>query len=226
MNYRQNRQIFEALYLEARALGIFPLDDPLDGIEHDVRRTRSLHTRMTEQPVLETKRLRLRPVKVSDAGAIQEAASAWEIADTMISLPHPYPDGEAERFIARQRAERSEGRAATFTIEQASDDIFCGIVEVRDIDREHAQAELSFWLAVPAWGQGYMSEVVQAVLRYGFDDLGLNRLYAYHMTRNPASGRVLEKNGFAQEGVLRQRVRKWGRFEDVALWAILAENWR
>lgn len=70
-----------------------------------------------------------------------------------------------------------------------------------------------------------MSEVVQAVLRYGFEDLGLNRLYAYHMTRNPASGRVLEKNGFQQEGVLRQRVRKWGVFEDVALWAVLADDW-
>jgi len=60
---------------------------------------------------------------------------------------------------------------------------------------------------------------------YGFEVLGLNRLYAYHMTRNPASRRVLEKNGFRKEGVLRQRVRKWGKFEDVALWAFLREDW-
>ena len=46
------------------------------------------------------------------------------------------------------------------------------------------------------------------------------------MTRNPASGRVLERNGFHREGVLRQRVRKWGRYEDVALWALLREDWR
>ena len=71
-----------------------------------------------------------------------------------------------------------------------------------------------------------MSEVVQAVVRYGFEGLGLNRLYAYHMLRNPVSGRVLEKNGFKQEGLLRQRVRKWGQFEDVALWAILRQEWQ
>jgi len=71
-----------------------------------------------------------------------------------------------------------------------------------------------------------MSEALQAAVRYGFEGLGLNRLYAYHMVRNPASGRVLEKNGFVQEGLLRQRVRKWGRFEDVALWAILRREWR
>ena len=71
-----------------------------------------------------------------------------------------------------------------------------------------------------------MSEVVREVLQYGFEGLGLNRLYAYHTLRNRASGRVLEKNGFKQEGLLRQRMRKWGEFEDVALWAILRREWR
>ncbi len=179
---------------------------------------------MIDQFVLETPRLRLRPLELSDASAIQKAAGAREIADTMISLPHPYPAGEAERYIIRQQYEREAGRSATFTIEQKADGWFCGLVELRDIDREHLQAELSFWLAVDAWGQGYMSEAIHAVVRYGFANLGLNRLYAHHMLRNPACGRVLEKNGFKQEGLLRQRVRKWGQFEDVSLWAILRKD--
>jgi len=179
---------------------------------------------MIEQPVLDTPRLRLRPLERADASAIQKAAGVREIADTMISLPHPYPIVEAERYVAQQRAEQNAGRAVTFTIEQKVEGWFCGLVEVRDIDQEHSQGELSFWLAVDAWGQGYMSEVVQAVVQYGLEGLGLNRLYAYHMLRNPASGRVLEKNGFKQEGLLRQRVRKWGQFEDVALWAILRQE--
>lgn len=182
---------------------------------------------MINQPVLETPRLRLRPLELFDTAAIQKAAGVRQIADTMISLPHPYPAGEAERYVARQQAEREKGRSATFTIAHRQEGgRFCGLVEVRDIDREHSQAELSFWLAVEAWGQGYMSEVVQPVAQYGFEELGLNRLYAYHMLRNPASGRVLEKNGFKQEGLLRQRVRKWGQFEDVLLWAILRQGWQ
>jgi [ribosomal protein S5]-alanine N-acetyltransferase len=75
------------------------------------------------------------------------------------------------------------------------------------------------------WGQGYMSEALQPILRCGFEDLDLNRLYAYHMTRNLGSGKVLQKNGFVQEGLLRQRVQKWGVFEDVKLWAILRKDW-
>jgi [ribosomal protein S5]-alanine N-acetyltransferase len=181
---------------------------------------------MIEQCVLEIRRLRLRPLELSDTSAIQKAACAREIADTMISLPHPYPAGEAERYVAQKESEREAGRSVTFTIEQKVEGWFCGLVEVRDIDREHLQGELSFWLAVEAWGRGYMSEVVKAVVRYGFEGLGLNRLYAYHMLRNPASGRVLEKSGFKQEGLLRQRVRKWEQFEDVVLWAILRKEWQ
>ena len=181
---------------------------------------------MINQPFLETPRLRLRPLESSDAPAIQQEASVREIADTMISLPHPYPVGEAEQYIARQQAEREDGRSVTFAIEQKVKGELIGLVEVRNINRLHSQAELSFWLIVEAWGQGHMSEVVQVIVQYGLEALGLNRLYAYHMLRNPASGCVLEKNGFKQEGVLRQRVRKWGKFEDVALWAILRQEWQ
>ena len=181
---------------------------------------------MTKQPVLETARLRLRPLQDTDRSAIQQAAAARAIADTMISIPHPYPADEAKRYIARKQAERNTGRTFAFVIAEKKEGTFCGIVEVRDIDREHSVGELSFWLAVDVWGRGYMSEVVKAVVRYGFEGLQLNRLYAYHMLRNQASGRVLERNGFKQEGLLRQCVQKWGQFEDVALCAILRQEWR
>lgn len=181
---------------------------------------------MIEQTVLTTRHLRLRPLRITDSSAIQIAASSRKIADTMITIPHPYPPGEAEKYIVRQQAEQKTGRSVTFVIEQMEDGWFFGLVEVRDINREHSQGELSFWLTVEAWGRGYMSDVVGVVVQYGFEDLDLNRLFAYHMTRNPASGRVLEKNGFKQEGLLRQCVRKWGQFEDVALMAILRQEWQ
>jgi hypothetical protein len=57
---------------------------------------------MLSQPQLETKRLSLRPLTFADASWIQKVASVRQIADTMISIPHPYPDGEAERYISKQ----------------------------------------------------------------------------------------------------------------------------
>jgi len=179
---------------------------------------------MIAPAILDTRRLQLRPLKISDALDIQKAAGKREIADTMISLPHPYTVGRAEEYVARMQNEREAGLSFAFIIEKKSNNEFCGLIEVRDIEQEHSQGELSFWLALEAWGHGYMSEVVQAIVQYGFEVLHLNRLYAHHMLRNPATGRVLEKNGFRQEGLLRQRVQKWGQYEDVALWAILRQD--
>jgi [ribosomal protein S5]-alanine N-acetyltransferase len=176
--------------------------------------------------VLETNRLILRPLTQADVPSIQRFASVREIADTMISIPHPYPEGEAERYVAKRLAEVEQGHSIAFAIERKSEHDLCGVIEIRDIEREHSQAELSFWLAVKAWGQGYMSEALKPMLNVGFEHLDLNRLYAYHMVRNPGSGKVLQKNGFTQEGILRQRIYKWGVFEDVKLWAILRQDWQ
>ena len=79
-------------------------------------------------------------------------------------------------------------------------------------------------LGKPFWGCGYASEAGSAAVRFGFESLGLNRIYAFHMARNLASGKVLQKLGMQPEGVLRQRVRKWGRFEDVMAYAVLRSD--
>jgi [ribosomal protein S5]-alanine N-acetyltransferase len=174
---------------------------------------------------IQTERLTLRALLPADRAPIQAAAGRREIADTMISIPHPFSSGDAERYCRARIAQSRRGRALAFGLWSRADQTFCGLLELRAIDREHALAELSFWLAVDCWGQGYMGEAITAVLRLAFQDLGLNRVYAYHMTRNPASGRLLARLGFHAEGLLRQRVRKWGVFEDVILQALLRQDW-
>ena len=154
---------------------------------------------MPGQLTLETERLILRPPSLSDAHPLQKVISVRKIADTMISIPYPYPDGEAQRYISQKISEFESGESVTFAIEPKSEKLFSGIIEIREIDAEHSQAELSFWLAVKAWGQGYMSEALKAVLNFCFEHMHLNRLYAYHMTRNPTSGKVLKKNGFTRK---------------------------
>jgi len=179
---------------------------------------------MPVSEIINTTRLQLRLPRLSDAVDIQICAEEFQIADTMISIPHPYPDGEANRYIQHCLQEYKQKTAICFVILEKQQKQFCGILELRAIDMEHQQAEISFWIRSSQWGKGFMTEVLQVAISFGFEQLGLNRLYAYHMTRNPASGRVLEKNGFVQEGVLRQRVRKWGDYEDVAIWAILKRD--
>ena len=146
------------------------------------------------------------------------------VADTMISIPHPYPAGYAERWISLAREEYRRGSAAHFAVTLSADKRLVGAIELRQIEPEHAQAETSFWIG-PSWQrQGYAQEALGCVVAFGFG-LGLNRIYAHYMARNPASGRVLRKAGFVREGLLRQRVRKWGIYENVVLMALLRQDW-
>jgi RimJ/RimL family protein N-acetyltransferase len=95
-----------------------------------------------------------------------------------------------------------------------------GAVGLR-VDRDHARAELGYWIGKPYWGRGYATEAARAALRWGFDSLGLERIYAYHFARNAASGRVLRKIGMTPEGIARRHVRKWGEYHDSPLYSIL-----
>jgi [ribosomal protein S5]-alanine N-acetyltransferase len=156
---------------------------------------------------------------------LRRLAGRREIADTTISIPHPYSEQQALQWIAGNAELFAKGKVVVFGIELKTGDTLAGGIGLRDIDTEHSQAELGFWIAVEYWRKGYATEAARAVIAFGFEELGLNRIYAHHMARNPASGRVLAKIGMRLEGLLRQRVRKWGVFEDVVPLALLREEW-
>ena len=63
------------------------------------------------------------------------------------------------------------------------------------------------------------------MLKFGFAELGMNKIYAAFLTRNPASGKVMAKMGMTFEGVLRQHVIKWGQYEDVGYYSILRSEY-
>jgi ribosomal-protein-alanine N-acetyltransferase len=175
-------------------------------------------------PTLRTARLLLGTFTAEDATELQRLAGAREIADTTVSIPHPYDLDHALAWIGLQRREAVRGRATNFAIRLLPDGMLIGCAGLRDIDPEHLQAELGFWIGREWWGHGYAREAAGAVIQFGFDSLGLNRICAHHMARNPAAGKVLKASGMRQEGVLRQRVRKWGIYEDVVLYAIVRDD--
>lgn len=179
---------------------------------------------MSATPTLLTARLVLGSFDPDDAAELQRLAGAREIADTTLSIPYPYELDHALAWIGQQRREAVRGRATNFAVRLHANGSLIGSIGLRDIDREHLQAELGFWIGREWWGKGYAREAATAVIGFAFDSLGLNRIYAHHMARNPAAGRVLMAAGMQREGLLRQRVQKWGVFEDVVLYAIIRED--
>jgi RimJ/RimL family protein N-acetyltransferase len=176
------------------------------------------------QPSLQTDRLRLRPFIADDAEEVHRLAGAREIADTTNSIPHPYSLAAAKTWIANLPHYFRAGKAVHFALTLRDSGELIGAAALHDIDSKHSQAELGFWVGLPWWGLGYATEAARECLRFGFRELSLNRIYAYHMARNPQAGNLLRKLGMKQEGILRQRLRKWGVFEDVVLYAILRED--
>jgi len=176
----------------------------------------------TGQPTLTTERLVLRPFVPTDAAEVQRLAGAREIAANTLTIPHPYPDGVAEAWIASHAPAHAEGKLAVFAVTQRHDGALVGAIGL-DITTADRRAELGYWVGVPWWNRGYATEGARAVVGYGFGVLGLHRIMARHFLTNPSSGRVLEKLAMQREGVLRHHVLKWGVFEDLAVYGVLAE---
>lgn len=179
---------------------------------------------MADQPTLSTPRLLLRPFRLDDAARVQQLAGAREIADTTLNIPHPYENGMAEAWISTHAEAWDRQELAAFAI-TSPDDGVVGAISLR-LRPDHFRAELGYWIGRPFWNRGYATEAARAIIGFGFETLGLNRIYAMHLTRNPASGRVMEKAGMQLEGTFRQHVIKWGGAEDVAQYAILRGTWR
>ena len=171
-------------------------------------------------------RLLLDSLSEADVASLVELAGDPAIADTTISVPHPLDAVMAREWLAGLAQTMALGGAEHFAIRETAGGPLVGMVSLRAIDREHEEVELSFWIGRPFWGRGYATEAAAAAIGRAFDSLGLNRIVAHHMVRNPASGRVLSRLGFRKEGLLRERVKKWGVYEDVVLMALLRRDRR
>lgn len=177
-----------------------------------------------ELPTLETSRLVLRPFTLADATELQRLVGDREIAATTLNIPHPYEDGMAEAWIETHRSAFESHETVTLAVEARDTGQLVGAVGLR-LHLSNESAEIGYWVGRVYWGRGYCTEAARAMFDYAFRELRLNRVYAAHLTRNPASGRVMRKLGMIREGRLRQHVKKWGVFEDIEKYGILRREY-
>ena len=133
------------------------------------------------------------------------------------SFPFPYTRRDAMRWVAAALSQELE---TNFAI-AVDDELVGGIGFQLQLDVQRRSAELGYWLGEPFWGRGITTRAVAAIVDHAFGSFDLVRLYAYVFEGNIASERVLEKNGFVCEGVLRQSVFKNGRILDQKLYSLL-----
>ncbi len=179
---------------------------------------------MEKIPTLTTARLLLRPFTLDDVAAAAELAGEREIAEMIPNIPHPYTEEDAENWIRTHRPDLEEGKKINCAITLKSDGRLLGAISL-GLRKAHHAAEMGYWIGKPYWGRGYCTEAARELLRYGFEELELNRIEARHLTSNPASGRVMIKIGMTYEGILRELMFHRGKFRDLAVYSILRSEY-
>ena len=178
---------------------------------------------MSTRPTLQTERLLLRPFSLADAARVRALAGDKGIASTTLNIPYPYEEGMAEAWIKTLPEAFEKGESLTFAIVLAQEEQLIGAIGL-EIDTRHDRGELGYWIGKPYWSKGYVTEAARAVLEYGFTVRNLNRIFAFHFSRNPASGKVMRKLKMTHEASLRKHVKKWDKYEDLELFGILKDE--
>lgn len=173
--------------------------------------------------MLETARLRLRPMRPEDAGEMHAYASDPEVARHMLWAAHESLQ-ETENFLRFVRERYARGDPAGWGLEELASGRFIGTCGIQSWHPEHARAELGYVLAREHWSRGLMTEAVAAAVEFGLDRIGFNRLEARCFEGNPASARVLEKVGMTHEGTSRASHFLAGAFRNLRHYAILKDD--
>jgi [ribosomal protein S5]-alanine N-acetyltransferase len=177
--------------------------------------------------VLVTQRLRLRPIQESDVEDLWPYVSDPDVPRMMSWQAHTDRNDTLE-FIRHCRRSLAGGTDMVWTIEH--DGRAAGCISLDDIkfvlrawrvDR----AELGYWLAPPLWGQGLMTEAARAVLRFGFEAVGLHKIVTGCLVENVGSRRVIEKVGFRALGRREDDVWRDGRWWSMLRYELTAAAW-
>ncbi|WP_347338301.1 GNAT family N-acetyltransferase [Tumebacillus amylolyticus] len=174
-------------------------------------------------PKFEVEGYRLRALRADDVGALFSIGSDLEVMkyndDPMVEME------EAVKRFEMHELEFKEKRSIRWGIARKEDDRLVGTVLMYKLSRKFASAEIGFELAKEFWGRGVMTEVLEQVVQFGFEELALNRLEASFATENVGSRRVLEKNGFVYEGTLRDKWYMNGRYWDGVVMGLLRKDY-
>ncbi|SIQ96176.1 GNAT family N-acetyltransferase [Chryseobacterium sp. RU33C] len=173
---------------------------------------------MKKFPVIQTERLTLSQLEERDISSIVEYLQHRIFSDLTSNIPYPYVENDAISWVKMSKEAFDNNTGYTFAIRNKEGQIM-GAIGLHD--RDDDKAELGYWIGIPYWDKGYVTEAAKAIIDFGLNELKLNKIFATHFLHNPASGRIMEKIGMEQEAVLIKEVKKDGEYFDLVRYCIL-----
>ena len=185
---------------------------------------REIHNIFGSLPVLDTPRLTLRALSLDDLDAVWAYGSDAPVSRYTMFDQHRSKD-DTRAFLQSQLDNAAKGEANSWGIVLKDSGKLIGSIGFHGAHPLHARGEIGYAMAQPYWGKGLMTEAVRAVVRCGFEQINLNRIFAGCIPEHTASRRVLEKCGFTCEGILRQNAFFKNAYQDIAMYSLLREEW-
>lgn len=176
---------------------------------------------MKKFPIIETERLILSQLEERDIPFIVEYLQHRIYSDFTSNIPYPYTRADAEFWLKMSKDVFENNTGYTFGIRNKDGHII-GAIGLHD--RDDDKAELGYWIGIPYWNKGYVTEAAKAIVDFGFKELGFNKIFATHLPHNPASGKIMEKIGMEQEAVLKQETKKDGEYFDLIMYSIFKDK--
>lgn len=175
-------------------------------------------------PQLETDRLILREMTSNDKEDIFKNFSDKTV--TMYFSMKPFTSiQESEKIIKRAKDLFEQEKGIQWGIVTKECHTLIGTCGYETWIKETFRGEIGYDLRRSFWGKGFMSEALKAVITYGFEKMGLNRIEATTRADNTRSVALLHQLGFQKEGILRETVYWEGTFYDQILFSLLKREW-
>lgn len=175
-------------------------------------------------PTLETNRLLLRKLTLEDAGDIFEYASDDETTKYMTWNTHSSIE-DAKGYINFTLGRYEKDETGEWGIVLKESGKLIGALGFPWCDMKNKRAEIGYVLSKKHWGMGIMPEAVRRIIKFAFEEMGLNRIECCHFMPNEKSGRVMQKAGMSYEGIARERFYAKDRYWDVKQYAIIYTDW-
>lgn len=149
----------------------------------------------------------LREPQVLDIPSIVRYANHPSVFETTLNIPHPYAEKDAVFWLNMAQQGFAKRNHFIFAMVLKETDTFAGGIGLV-VNPKHNRAEAGYWIGEPFRNRGYTTEALAQILKFGFEELRLQKILAHHLMKNPASGKVMSKNGMIREGELVDHVRK------------------
>jgi len=176
-------------------------------------------------PVLETQRLILTEIKETHLNDLFQLYKDPDVTRYYNLLPF-VAVSEGLKFIEwyRERFMQGLGIRWGIVLKENKNEVLVGTLGFNNYTKNH-RAVIGYDLQKQYWNQGYITEGLRAIIRFGFDQLSVNRIEAEVMPGNIASEKVLEKIGFCKEGILRQWMFWNETYYDMSMYALLHNDY-